>query len=308
LGKRYDQSRVVWLAGGDINPAPEALDRWRALATGLKAGSSGRALVSFHPNSGSSCTWFHNDAWLDFDSNQSGHARIRPERGAIYTLIDNCYGMQPPKPIIDLESGYERVPNGLNQGRTRETVVPEADRLNAYDLRVRAYQTVFAGAFGYTYGAVDVPEFRTAADPPRWPPNKLWPDALQLPGASQVGFLRNLMESLPIEERAPAQQFLLTPTEWKYNRLQATGDTRGRWFLVYSSSGRPFSVDLSLVKGASASASWFDPRTGETHAIGRMPTEGKMDFTPPSSSPVPRDGVIKSAIAPGGDWVLKIVI
>ena len=306
LGRRYKQAGVVWLLGGDTNPPPNTLDRWKAMGAGLKSGSA-NTLATFHPSIGMSSTWFHNDEWLDFNSNQSGHSRVRPEETAIYALVERSYNRMPPKPVIDLESGYERIPNGLNSGRTNDSVVAEGDRLNAYDLRVRAYQTVFSGAFGYTYGAYDVISFRKPGDRPRWPPNQLWTEALELPGAKQVRFLRTLMESVPCEDRMPAQELVAGASGWKYMRIQATGDRSGRWYFVYSSSGTPFTVNMSLLAGPVATASWFDPRTGTSTPIGALQTDGTRSFAPPTSVQVPPGGVVKAAIEPGSDWVLKLI-
>ena len=62
--------------------APEII---RAMARGLRAGDGGAHLMTFHPPGGnSSSTWFHDEAWLDFNMRQNGHARrvhrpLRPD-------------------------------------------------------------------------------------------------------------------------------------------------------------------------------------------------------------------------------------
>ena len=50
LGQRYANKPIIWVVGGD-RPAetPEKVAIWRAMAEGLKAGDSGRNLMTFHP-------------------------------------------------------------------------------------------------------------------------------------------------------------------------------------------------------------------------------------------------------------------
>jgi hypothetical protein len=63
--------------------------------------------------------------------------------------------------------------------------------------------------------------------------------------------------------------------------------------MVYTPSGRPFSVDLEKLSGGEVKAWWFNPRTGSAEAIGTFPGEGQREFEPP---------------APGEmlDWVLVL--
>ena len=80
MGSRYRQNAVIWFMGGDRTPdGHEAI--WTAMAGGLKEGSAGDHLVSYHgpgPAPGvinySSSFWFHDADWLDFNAIQSSHA------------------------------------------------------------------------------------------------------------------------------------------------------------------------------------------------------------------------------------------
>src|SRR5262249_57735930 len=73
LGERYRDNAVMWYVGGDSRPGSDA-DIWVAMARGLKDGSGGSHLVSYHGcGSTSSSEWFHQEDWLDFNSIQSGH-------------------------------------------------------------------------------------------------------------------------------------------------------------------------------------------------------------------------------------------
>lgn len=52
--------------------------------------------------------------------------------------------MKPTKPVIDGEPSYENIPQGLHD--------PKEVLWKACDVRRYAYWSVFAGAFGHTYG------------------------------------------------------------------------------------------------------------------------------------------------------------
>src|SRR5262245_27280639 len=61
LGRRYKDNAVLWYVGGDSAPGSDR-EVWVAMARGLKDGSGGRHLVSYHGHGHtSSSTWFHRD-------------------------------------------------------------------------------------------------------------------------------------------------------------------------------------------------------------------------------------------------------
>jgi len=60
------------------------------MAKGVKDGSGGSHLVSYHGNGHSSSSfWFHRAAWLDFNSIQSGHGWARGH--LLYQLVSQSY-------------------------------------------------------------------------------------------------------------------------------------------------------------------------------------------------------------------------
>jgi hypothetical protein len=140
-------------------------------------------LMSYHPRGGStSSTWFWEAPWFDFSGAQVG----LPD-GILIATLSGDYRRTPVKPIINLEPWYER----CNWKKP-----PVNDR----EVRWQAYQSVFAGAFGHTYGsfeiyAFDSPEAGTG----------LWREALADPGRRQMQHLRRLMESRPFLTRIPDQ-------------------------------------------------------------------------------------------------------
>ena len=53
--------------------------------------------------------------------------------------------------------------------------------------------------------------------------------------------------------------------------------------MIYSASGKPFTVELGKLKAAKLIASWFDPRTGSVARTEELDNRGTREFTPPSS-------------------------
>ncbi|MGM0622167.1 MAG: DUF4038 domain-containing protein, partial [Bacteroidota bacterium] len=76
LGKRYKNKPIVWILGGDREVANDQEKQvWRAMANGLKKGDGGNHLITYHPRGAqSSHEKLHNEAWLDFNTYQSGHS------------------------------------------------------------------------------------------------------------------------------------------------------------------------------------------------------------------------------------------
>ena len=285
LGRRYrDQPHLVWLVGGDRNPVLRGADYssvWRALADGLRRGSAGSQLMTFHPPGGghSSAEWFHRDAWLDFNMMQTGPRRDLPN----YERIAADYALAPVKPCLDGEPGYERAYPRLPAPKLQNPPLTD------HDVRKYAYWALLAGAFGHTYGCLEVWQF---FDPARGHDERNgaalpWHQVLDLPGAQQMRHARALMESRCGEEYGPDQALLRTVPGGPANRLQALRAVDGRGAFVYTSNGRPFTLDMARLASDRPSASWLDPRTG---ARQRSEETGPA-FTPPAA---------------GQDWVLVL--
>jgi hypothetical protein len=287
MGNRYkDRENIVWILGGDRTPRDGSQDVavWQAMADGIQEGVGGadKGLISFHPqpNSlemGGSSHWFHSDKWLDFNMLQNGHCRDTPN----YDKISFVYNRTPAKPVIDAEPIYEDHPVCFSP--------TDLGLSNAYDVRKYAYLDLFAGAFGHTYGCHDIWQMFAPGRVPINGAHIPWFDALNLPAANQMRFVRRLMEARPLLDRIPDQSLVIEANNAASERIQAT---RGKdYAFVYTAAGRPFTVQMGKITGQSATAYWFDPRKGEAKSIGSFANQGQQKFTPPSSGY-------------GQDWVL----
>src|SRR6185436_13757224 len=188
------QKNIIWILGGDRNPRNENdVAIWRSMAAGILEGVGGpdKAIMTFHPQpnnleDGGSSKWFHNDAWLDFNMFQTGHCR----ENNIWDRIQVAYNRQPIKPVLDGETLYEDHPVCFN--------VKDLGTSSAYDIRKHAYIDMFSGAFGHTYGCHDIWQFNSPNREPVNGPHYEWHVAMDLPGASQMKYLRFLIESRPM--------------------------------------------------------------------------------------------------------------
>jgi len=281
IANRYkNKTNVIWILGGDRNPRDESdVSIWRAMAAGIMEATNNKAIISFHPQPVElgSAKWFHNDDWLSFNMFQNGHCRDNN----VYDKIDAAYDLRPIKPVMDAEPIYEDHPVCFN--------AKDLGTSNAYDVRKFAYLDLFAGAFGHTYGCHDIWQFYSPKHPPVNGPHVYWQEAMELPGANQMIFIKRLMESHPFLERVPDQELIVENNYSASERIQAT---RGNDYLyVYTAAGKSFTVVMGQIKGTNVNGYWFDPRTGKTSFIGTFANSGSSNFKPPTSGY-------------GQDWIL----
>ncbi|WP_205679020.1 glycoside hydrolase family 140 protein [Aquisphaera insulae] len=280
LGRRYRDRPVVWILGGDReieNDRHRAI--MRAMAEGLRDGDGGRHLITFHPSGWrTSAQWLHDEPWLDFNMCQTGHGFDHEN----FKFIAADYARKPAKPCLDAEPGYEDHPNDFKANN---------GYLDEYETRKFAYWALFAGACGHTYGCHDIWQFYDKGRAPITFARTPWKKALVLPGSRQMKFARALIESRPYLERIPDQSLIVGDPGKGTDHIAATRGADGSYAFVYSSSGKPFSIDLEKLSGKELRSTWLDPRTGEAKSGEAVARKGTREFRPPSSGK-------------GKDWVL----
>jgi hypothetical protein len=283
IGNRYkNKTNIIWVLGGDRNPRnADDVAIWNAMGEGIMEATNGKAIISFHPQpcDSGSATWFQHAAWLSFNMFQNGHCRDMD----VYDKIQLAYHLKPTKPVIDAESLYEDHPVCFN--------VKDLGTSSAYDVRKYAYLDLFAGAFGNTYGCHDIWQFYSPKRPGVNGPHIYWQEAMNLPGAMQMQYVRRLMESHPMLERVPDQSLIKENNYVPSERIQAT---RGNdYAYIYTSEGKPFTVSLNKIKGSILRAYWYNPRDGKAIDLDNVINKGTKKFTPPSSGY-------------GQDWILVL--
>ncbi len=302
LGKRYRMCKnIVWILGGDRLPAERSngLALWRAMAKGIADGTNGAnsfagrtdystTFMTYHCFASSS-EWFQKDEWLGMNMWGSYHSDYSLTRAYEQAIAD--WNLSKPKPTINGEPAYEEHPVNWLENNGEFT---------AYDVRQIAYWSVFAGACGHTYGCNPVWQFYDTNRIPITSVHSRWQKALLDEGASQMKYLRNLIESRPMLERVPDQSLIAKGEGVFSDHCIAT---RGNSYaLVYIPTGYPVTIQMGKLTGDSVAAWWYNPRNGETTGIGKYKNAGEVEFTPRAVS---RElGWLKTGR--GCDWVLVL--
>jgi hypothetical protein len=283
IGKRYrDKSNIIWINGGDRQGGGDNFKIWNALADGIKS-TDHYHLMTYHPWGGgygfSSSKWFHDAGWLDFNMAQSGHVcKGLPN----YEIINADYERIPVKPCLDGEPRYEDHAVNWNPG--------ENGWFDDFDVRQAAYWAVFSGAFGHTYGCHPVWQFYDGKQKPVSFVRRSWKEALELPGANQLQYLKNLLLSRDFFSRVPDQSLIADSTMFR-NQLRAT---RGEdYALIYLPAGGEIIVNTVPLDAKLVDSWWFNPSTGAKEQIGIIASSSEMRFEAPVSGW-------------GNDWVLGL--
>lgn len=272
LAERYkDNPNIVWIIGGDTRGDVKT-EVWETLARTIRSIDKNH-LMTFHPFGRTmSATWFNDANWLDFNMFQSGHRRYGQTKGDGDNLADSnvaednwryveaSLSKKPLKPVLDAEPSYEGIPHGLHN--------PKESRWTADDVRRYAYWSVFAGAFGHTYGNNSIMQFYREGYAPAYGAQKTWQEALKDEGFNQMKYLKELMLRFPFFERVPDQSVIAGTNGERYDRVIAT---RGNdYLLVYNYSARPMQIDLTKINGNKKKAWWFNPQDGSMTYIGEF--------------------------------------
>lgn len=307
LGARYSgESHLIWMTGGDRSAVYDNADHrpvFRAMAEGIADGARGEnqqdgkadyrgLLMSYHPqkNSPQSSEWFHDDAWLSFNSIQHW-----PEQ--LVLAIAHDLNLKTAKPTWVFEPRYEAY---------WKKPYKEED-WGEWQMRFQAYQSVFAGGFGFTYGHERVFGFgKDGAD---------WRKHLAAPGALQMQHLVRLMTAWTRNQflnRIPDQELIDGDTgkaeRLISDRLTVTRGRDGGYALVYSAMGRNIRVKMNRLNGPKVDAFWFNPRNGRWRVDGEEgdpmkpfktkivagANAGAVEFDPPGEARY------------GNDWVLVL--
>lgn len=270
LAERYkDDPNIIWIIGGDIRGDVHT-EEWETLATTIRSIDSNH-IMTFHPRGRtSSATWFNSAKWLDFNMFQSGHRRYGQRKGDgdypieenteedNWRFVERSMEMRPMKPVIDGEPIYENIPQGLHD--------PNEIRWTDADVRRYAYWSVFAGAFGHTYGHNSIMQFFRPGVLPAYGATTSWYDALNDPGFNQMKYIKNLVLTFPYFERIPDQSVIVGVNGERYDRVIVT---RGNDYLMaYNYTGRPMQIDLNKVDGAKKNVWWYSAKDGKLSYVG----------------------------------------
>ena len=295
VGNRYrEYNNIVWLtlgeAGGHSRKKTIPDEKLNALVKGIRDGDTGNKLLTVHADYRRG-TSINNDAKLcDFNNWQTSQwccvtdlPRNDDREWTVWEAIEFDYNQVYngiPKPTLDSEAWYEN--NKDFCGAT------------AYHIRRRAYFTLFAGAFGHTYGAGGMWDGLTERDSC----SSTALESLDYPGAEDMGHLSSFLKSLgkSLLDLRPDQDLVESGNsdDYDYHIQSVSGENRSL-ALIYSASDRPYAINTKKLVGRKLSAAWYNPRNNsyqDYDGASLTKEPGIMEVDPPG------DG------GPGNDWIL----
>jgi len=254
IGRRYGDAGVLWIMGGDRPIADERhLSTVRSMAEGVKHGSGGRQLVTFHPPGGASSSTFVNcESWLDFHMQQTGHSRSRES----WLFHERDWALFPRRPFVNGEPPYEAHPCDFNSG--------DEGWLDHNDVRREFYWAFCGGAAGFAYGCHAVWQFYDSRYEPLNLPRTTWRESLSLPGSFQMTHGLKLALSRPFFEREPASGIVKSPSIWGPRAVRACKGSDGSWTVIYAPENQRVSLHPGALAAPLLRVSYFNPRSGET--------------------------------------------
>ena len=254
LAQRYKEvPNLVWTLIPEAKP--EFVPILRELAAGLREGDGGAHLITVEPDpSPYSSSFVHNEKWLDFNSLQTWKSVE-----LIYPMVTHDYDLKPVKPVLMAEGAYE---HGSEYGFD----------VSPLWIRRQAYYSYLAGGH-HAYGHND-----------SWRILPTWKQALDAPGAVQLGILKKVFLGLSEWwDLVPDQSIFAAGGQTQGQILNlAARHKDGKWVMVYLGSKASFSIHMDkLTASGSVNALWVDPRTGESKPMGRFSPAGVQSFSTP---------------------------
>ena len=261
LARRYKDKPIIWVLGGD-RPVENDTHRAiiRAMAAGLKKGDGGRHLITYHPKGGAnSSDYWPDEPWLDFHMFQSGHNK---RATANYDMNAKNLALPALKPTLDGEPCYEDHPVRSLMKDKKPT-----EWFDDYDVRRAAWWSVLSGACGHVYGTHSIWQFhdlnkRKQQTDARTP----WEKALDLPGATQMGVMRKLMERFEFAKLRPDKDAFIQQKDQPVDHIAAASSENDKVTLIYSPNGSPILPTKKIVDSMTEYLA-FDPADGKPLSV-----------------------------------------
>ena len=260
VGNRYkDQPNIVWVHGADMDASlHQAMPIVDAIAEGIKEFDT-QHLHTAHCSRNLSGRDCYDRPWLDFDTTYS-NCTLTPSQ------IREDYQRVPWLPTVYIEGIYEFEHN-----------------VDGQCLRSQAWWSALGGASGQFYGNGKVWDFPAS-----------WDDFIESEGATSMYHFGQLMNArgwgalIPDYDHTALVSGYGNIQDDTYAAAALRSDRNS--LIAYLPTSRTVTVAMSRIEGTDADCWWIDPSNGDAQQIGRFPTSGNRQFTPPSS----------------GDWVLII--
>ncbi|MDR0630335.1 MAG: DUF4038 domain-containing protein [Treponema sp.] len=296
---RYGALPMVWTLAGEVAgynsmERRACIDGWREVALLVQELDGYKHLRTAHyTNERPFADYYQNEPWFDFTLNQAGHGDY-PISGKHYRDHRKQF---PGKPFIEGEALYEFVFTlEENGGR-----VADADMV-----RRVAYMSIQTGGCGFTYGAQGI--WDTVWEKPKEavlfnpfnPHGITWHEAVDGPGAAQMGYMRAFYEALGFEKFRPFMGCLNSKLPFSdealfgmFNPYIMAAEDMSLVVLYFTAQTRTIGASIKYLKNRPYQAKWFNPRENK--------------YLPIEEPVIPRRGEWEIPRTPDAkDWLLVV--
>jgi hypothetical protein len=252
-----------YLSTNEDREREQQLEGWTEIARYVRATDPMHRPITIHPTDRGR-EQVKDASLLDFEMLQTGHGGYDSIPPSMATVIGQC-ASAPAMPVLIGELNYE----GFLHGNYDEVQ------------RMAFWGSVLSGAAGFTYGANGIWQANTRRRPYGPSPhgntwgNRPWDEAMHLPGASQLGLARRLLQRYRWWAFDPHPEWV-EPAAGKENRWlpYAAGIPREvrviyTYHIVWRRSVRVKGIEPDV----RYSACFIDPSSGKEHALGPVKPE-----------------------------------
>ncbi len=254
---------------------------WTEIAAYVKQIDPYQHPVTIHPCR-SSRQSLEDISFLDVDMLQTGHG----DRMSLATTVNSVlssYQSQPVKPVIEGEVCYE----GIGQACRQEVQ------------RLMFWACWLSGAKGFTYGANGLWQVNTRLKPYGPSPHGMswgetpWEEAYQLPGSTQLGLAKKLLENYPWWLIEPHPEWVQPHASAENYLAPYAGGIPGKLRLVYlpHSSGS-FPLLKQLEPGLTYNGYLWNPVNGKKYPLGKIQSDSQRECKLSQRLPVYQDWLL----------------
>jgi len=294
---RWGAYPVVWVLAGEgampyyLSEDKERdtqvqMEAWTRIGTYVREADPFQRPVTIHPG-GNARDTVVNDSILDYDMLQTGHGGMG-SAGNTLRIVSEEYARQPHMPVVEGEVAYE----GILEGSRQEVQ------------RAMYWICMLNGAAGFTYGANGIWQLNGSVEAYGPSPHGSswgdtpWTEAYRLPGSTQVGVAKGILERYPWWRMTPHPEWVSSAATVDDPLGNHAAGIPGELRIIYFC--RPFvpwakegNKVLGLEPDVAYDARFYSPIDGHSLDLGRVKpgTDGAWA--------VPNPGVMH-------DWVLVL--
>ncbi|MAG37117.1 MAG: hypothetical protein CL878_12850 [Dehalococcoidia bacterium] len=213
---------------------------------------------------------------LDLDMLQTGHSGTDSIPNTVQSVVESLE-REPQMPVFVSEFSYEGI-----LGRSWEDIQ-----------RMGFWMSVLSGSAGHTYGANGLWQVNNRSQPFGPSPHGQswgdtpWDEAAQLPGSSQLGLGKRLLERFRWWEMRPHPEWVTPASSAEHCFHPYVAGIPGELRVIYL-PGVPTTRDLPLIQDiegeVSYTALYFNPRDGTEVPLGAVRPDADGSWQPP---PIP---------------------